>query len=154
MITELDRLNISYRLSENGFEAQAFNVEEIRKIEKTHKPPVDSRRDELCDTLDRVVMQSKDFDDVMKRLEGEGYEVKRVKYIAVKPKYGNRFIRLRSLGEDYSELAIRNRLVNKNHFTWNAEESIKSAKNELSKITYRTMKRYGYCFRFRSSAGS
>jgi len=146
VISELDRLNISYRFSENGFEAQAFNVEEIRKIEKTYKPPQDSRRDELRDTLDRVVMQSKDFEDVLKRLEGEGYEVKRAKYIAVKPKYGSGFIRLRSLGEDYSELAIRNRLINKNHFTWNVEESLKSSKNELSKITSKTMKQYTIVF--------
>ncbi|MDL2259101.1 relaxase/mobilization nuclease domain-containing protein [Eubacteriales bacterium OttesenSCG-928-K08] len=64
----------------------------------------------------------KDMDDILKRcftfrqfideLWEMGYEVKdQGKYIAVKPPLGERFIRLKSLGDRYTEEAIRSRII-------------------------------------------
>ena len=58
-------------------------------------------------------MQSRSFDELLARLERAHYEVKRGKYIAVKPQNFGTFIRLKSLGEFYSEAALRNRLFEK-----------------------------------------
>jgi len=49
-------------------------------------------------------------------LQDKGYEIKRGKYVAVRPKNAERFIRLRSLGEDYTENALKVRIENRDKF--------------------------------------
>ena len=44
-----------------------------------------------------------DFEELLKLLQQEGYEIKRGKYTAICGKEQKRFIRFRSLGEDYTE---------------------------------------------------
>ncbi len=106
----LDRERIPYRETDNGFEAQECYVETIRKIEAQYKEPPRSLRDKLRDDIDRVLMMSRDFDEFLKRLEAERYEIKRGKYIAAKPENAQNFIRLKSLGSWYNETALRKRL--------------------------------------------
>ena len=110
---QLDEHGISYRETENGFEAQECYVKTIRRIEQDFKMPRTSARDQLRDDIDRMLMQSRSFDELIARMEKAHYKVKRGKYIAVQPpRYGS-FIRLKSLGEYYSEAALRNRLAAK-----------------------------------------
>ena len=104
---------IPYRETENGFEAQACYVQTIRRIEQDFRAPRTSARDRLREDVDRMLMQSRSFDELLARLERSHYEVKRGKYIAVKPQNFGTFIRLKSLGEFYSEAALRNRLSEK-----------------------------------------
>ncbi|GHU53783.1 hypothetical protein FACS1894132_06960 [Clostridia bacterium] len=61
-------------------------------------------------------MQSKTFEEFLERLKKSDYEIKHGKYLAVKLKYGKQFIRLKSLGENYSEQALKNRLAEKLKF--------------------------------------
>jgi hypothetical protein len=148
VIGELDRLKISYRFSENGFEAQAHNVEEIQKIEKAFKAPATSFRDELRDHLDKLTMQSEDYDDLLRRLGETGYTVKQGKYLALLPPKGERFIRTKSLGEDYSEMAIRNRLINKQRYESDVDNKISSAADpdSLQAAVYKSIKHYTFIF--------
>jgi hypothetical protein len=143
---QLNKLNIPYRETESGFEAQEIFTEQIRKIEKQYKPKSNTCREVLRDTLDKAIMQSKTFDDVLEKMKSEGYDVKQGKYLALRPKYADNFIRTKSLGESYSEQAIRNRLIEKNHFAWSVEENLVTAKNELNKMTCKTMKQYMIVF--------
>ena len=106
----LDRERIPYRETDNGFEAQECYVEMIRKIESQYKEPPRSLREKLREDIDRVLMMSQSFDDFLKRLEAEHYEIKRGKYIAAKPENAQHFIRLKSLGTLYNETALRKRL--------------------------------------------
>lgn len=110
---QLDERVIPYRETENGFEAQACYVQTIRRIEQDFRAPRTSARDRLREDVDRMLMQSRSFDELLARLERAHYEVKRGKYIAVKPQNYGLFIRLKSLGEFYSEAALRNRLSEK-----------------------------------------
>ena len=148
---ELTRLQIPFRETENGFEAQACYVEQIRKLEKEFKPSQTSNRDTLRDELDRIIMQSQSYDDILQRLRDSGYEVKQGKYIAVKPKDSSGFIRLKSLGEDYSEQAIRNRLTHKSRFESNINNQIDTAATKgdtdsLYVMTYKTIRHYTITF--------
>jgi hypothetical protein len=64
--------------------------------------------------IDEIVRQSYTFKTFVDMLQKRGYIVKyglNVKHVAVKPKGGERYIRLKSLGEDYTEDAIKQRLV-------------------------------------------
>ena len=67
-----------------------------------------SQRDGLREALDAVLArQPKDFEEVLTMLQTDGWEVKRGKRISLKGKGQERFKRLDSLGEDYSEAALR-----------------------------------------------
>lgn len=107
---KLDELDIPYHETENGFEAQECYVEQIRNIEREYKTPRSSAREKLRQDIDRLLMQSKNFDELLDKLKKENYTVKTGKYISVKSKNGNQFIRLKSLGEFYSEYALKNRI--------------------------------------------
>lgn len=88
-------------------------MQTIRRIEQDFRAPRTSARDRLRDDVDRMLMQSRSFDELLARLERAHYKVKRGKYIAVKPQNFGTFIRLKSLGEFYSEAALRNRVSEK-----------------------------------------
>ena len=67
-----------------------------------------SQRDGLREALDAVLArQPKDFEELLTMLQRGGWEVKRGKRISLKGKGQERFKRLDSLGEDYSEAALR-----------------------------------------------
>lgn len=51
------------------------------------------------------------LDEFLRALEGNGYEVKRGKYISVKGKEQKNFLRLRSLGNGYTEKDIEKRIA-------------------------------------------
>jgi len=110
---QLDERSIPYRETENGFEAQECYIQTIRRIEQDFCAPRTSARDRLREDVDRMLLQSRSFDELLIRLERVNYKVKRGKYIAVKPQNFGTFIRLKSLGEFYSEAALRNRLSRK-----------------------------------------
>ena len=64
--------------------------------------------DRLRQTIDVALKQKpKDFEHFLKLMESAGYEVKRGAHVAFKGAGQHRFIRLRSLGEGYSESELR-----------------------------------------------
>lgn len=69
-------------------------------------------RGQIKDELDEIIKTSYTYKDFCRILKQRGYEVKRdVKYVALKPTYSQRYIRLKSLGEDYSEESIQRRIT-------------------------------------------
>jgi hypothetical protein len=151
---ELTKLGIPYRETENGFEAQECYVTEIRKLEKEFKPVKNPNRDTLRDDIDKFIMQSKKFDEVLEKLKTAGYEIKQGKYLSVKPKYSGQFIRIKSLGEDYSEQALKNRYVFKQKYESDIEKKIGFAENlagdgrpdALDTIILKTIRHYTVVF--------
>ena len=70
-------------------------------------------RDLIRHDIDAALAESLTYDTFLETLRRYGYSVKRgpnVKHTAVKPPGGARFLRLDSLGEDYTEEAILQRL--------------------------------------------
>lgn len=69
-------------------------------------------RSAIREDVDRAVMASMTWSAFLRALREQGYEVKTgVKHIAVRPPGKERFVRLRSLGENYTEEAIRERIL-------------------------------------------
>ena len=67
-----------------------------------------SQRDGLREAIDAALArQPKDFEELLTMLQRGGWEAKRGKRISLKGKGQERFKRLDSLGEDYSEAALR-----------------------------------------------
>ena len=74
------------------------------RIKRTVYPKKTSQRDELCAAIDQALRQKpKDFEDLIQLLADLGYVFKDGKHKAFRGKEQKRFIRLRSLGEGYSE---------------------------------------------------
>lgn len=77
--------------------------------EKHSRPTV---RDMVRADVDAALLHSRSFSDFLTRLRAQGYEVRTEgKYLAVRPSGSSRYVRLKSLGEDYTEDAIRARLA-------------------------------------------
>ena len=144
---QMDVLQIPYRETENGFEAQECYVDEIRKLEKLFKTPQTSAREKLREDVDRLLMQSEHFDELLAKLQKAGYEIKEGKYIAARPRHGTNFIRLKSLGEMYSEFALRNRLKAKRQFEEKIEQQIRAGQpDDPAVIVLRTIRFYTISF--------
>lgn len=146
--SKMDELNIPYRETENGFEAQECYVDMIRRLEKEYKAPQTNARSTLRDTIDRLLMQSDSFNELLERLQKEHYTIKRGKYISVKPESGDRFIRLKSLGEQYSEYALKNRIIAKHEYEKRLASKLEEAKQQKAPnaVVLRTMQFYTVSF--------
>ena len=72
-----------------------------------------SYKQKLKIAIDRLIPISKDLDDLLHRLEVEGYEIKRGKYISFRAPGQARFTRAKTLGEAYTEEAIAERIKGK-----------------------------------------
>ena len=145
---QLDKQNIPYRETENGFEAPDCYAKLIRRIEKDYKASRSSVRDRMRDEIDKMLMQSRSFDELLQRMKKANYKIKHVKYIAVQPPDCGTFIRLKSLGEFYSETALRNRLKAKNAYENKIAQQIQEAQatNAPNLVVLKTMRFYMISF--------
>ena len=93
-------------------------------------------------------MQSKDFEELLERLHAAGYEVKQGKYISVKPKHGGSFLRLKGLGEYYSEQALRNRFAEKARYEQQLAQRVADARRQSTPnaVVLRTIQFYTISF--------
>lgn len=81
------------------------------RVKRTTYPEKKTIRELIRLDIDQIVNKTpKDFDEFLMLLENQGYELKRGKHLAIKGKSQNRFIRLDSLGDNYTEVDIRKRL--------------------------------------------
>lgn len=98
-------------------------------------------REKLKFTLDRLIYTAVNFDNMLELLEQMGYGVKRGKYTAIKPPYSQRFMRLRSLGEGYSEFELKRRIEHRNEIPDEFKQSEEFYASELQKPFYGTINR-------------
>lgn len=106
--------NISDRLCyENGL--SVITPEKGRKgksyIEYQTAKKGTSWKGRLKETVDLLIPQVKDFEELLEKLQASGYEIKRGKYISCRAPGQERFTRLKTLGADYTEEAIRKRIA-------------------------------------------
>ena len=62
-------------------------------------------------TIDRLLPACADLEDLFHRLQEEGYEIRRGKYISCRASDQERFTRLKTLGIDYTEEALAARIA-------------------------------------------
>jgi len=75
----------------------------VYKKEKTAKG-------RLKTAVDALIPQVSSFEELLSRLEAAGYEIKRGKYVSCLVPGQERYTRLKTLGADYTEEAIRERI--------------------------------------------
>jgi len=72
-----------------------------------------SNRDQLRDLIDNSISAGMVFEQFIAAMHSAGCEVKRGKYLSFKLPGAERFIRVKSLGDDYTEEALRERCLGK-----------------------------------------
>ena len=70
-----------------------------------------SWKNKLQFDIDRIIKQSKDWDEFLKKMADLGYEIKYGKHIAFKSKDKARFTRAKTIGEDYTEERLKERIA-------------------------------------------
>ena len=70
-----------------------------------------SYKAKLKAAIDRLIPTCKDFEDLLARLQREGYEIKRGKYISCRASDQEIFTRMKTLGIDYTEEAVAARIA-------------------------------------------
>jgi len=80
-------------------------------IEHTATQAGTSYKAKLKVAIDRLIPASADFEDLLRRLQQEGYEIKRGKYVSCRASDQERFTRMKTLGVDYTEDAITARIA-------------------------------------------
>ena len=70
-----------------------------------------SWKGKLKEAVDLLITQVTDFEDLLEKLQASGYEIKRGKYVSCRAPRQERFTRLKTLGTDYTEEAIRKRIA-------------------------------------------
>ena len=70
-----------------------------------------SWKGKLKEAVDLLIPQVTDFEELLEKLQASGYEIKRGKYISCRAPGQERFTRLKTLGADYTEEAIRKRIA-------------------------------------------
>ena len=77
--------------------------------------------------LDACILQANDFRGFLELLSEKGYEVKQGKYLAVRPQGMTRFRRCKTLGENYSQEAIVERIATEDLSFYQSQNEEKQA---------------------------
>ena len=75
--------------------------------------------------IDRMIKQSKDWDTFLEKIADLGYEIKHGKHIAFKHSDKERFTRAKTIGEDYTEERLKERILeNANQKTFTVKKRV------------------------------
>jgi len=82
-----------------------------RMIHLAEKEGKMTRNNIIKDDIDYAIYQSYDASDFYKAMKNMGYEIENGEQLAVRIQGDKKFIRTHNLGKDYSEFAIKNRVI-------------------------------------------
>ena len=139
IISMLQRQRTPFVEEEHALYVQECYAASVKKLAAEYKANSDpTKREQLKFTLDRLVYTAVSFGNMLELLEQMGYEVKRQKYTAIKPPYAKRFMRLKSLGADYSEYSLCKRIQCRNEIP-NEFKQAESSANAMQKPFYNSI---------------
>lgn len=70
-----------------------------------------SWKEQIRQEIDKLIPSVNSLDELLQVLEERGYEVKRGKYISIKAPGQQRFVRTKTLGEEYTEDSLNTRIL-------------------------------------------
>ncbi|MBR1750359.1 MAG: relaxase/mobilization nuclease domain-containing protein [Ruminococcus sp.] len=75
-----------------------------------HRKEGTSWKKQIAEKINELIPQVQSVDDLIETLKAQGYEIKRGKYISVKAPGQERYVRTKTLGEDYTEESLATRI--------------------------------------------
>lgn len=135
----VNRLCEEYGLSQ-------LDLEENEKEKKKEK----TQREKLKTNIDKAIEKSNSYDDFLNIMRTEyKYKIKYGKYLAMKPNTGERYIRVKGIGDTYAEemiklrIAMRKGYLKKYDYSYNKKiKYFKADYNFMKKIKYKNMNPY------------
>lgn len=114
----LARAKIPFVAESNTLYIPDYALETARAISRHYKPSENAHsiREQIKLDIDRLVHRTETLDDLLFSLQEHGYEVKYGKYISVKHPNAERFVRLKTLGEEYLPKNIERRIAESGMF--------------------------------------
>ena len=70
-----------------------------------------SWKEQIRQAIDELIGSVNSLDELLQALEERGYEVKRGKYISIRAPEQERFVRTKTLGEEYTEESLKTRIL-------------------------------------------
>lgn len=131
---ELTKRGVQFAEDVTTLHVPEYAKQTAEAILANYQPTKLSIRDRVRLDIDRLVYLASDFDNLIYKLLVCGYDVKHGKNFAVKPPFGDRFIRLKSLGNPYLTYMLDQRILDSRNFTNSIQRKLKTAdcvKNEL-----------------------
>ena len=95
-----------------------------------HKKNGTSWKQQIRDEIDKLIGEVTSLDELLQLLEERGYEIKRGKYISIKAPGQERFVRTKTLGEEYTENSLNIRITYRDMGT-----GMTPAQDEQSKLS-------------------
>lgn len=125
----LTQAKIPFVAESNTIYIPDYALETAREISRHYKPSenVTSIREQIKLDIDRLVYSANSFEDLLARLKERGYEIKQGKYISVKAPSAERFVRLKTLGEEYLPKNLEQRIAESGRFVDCVREKAQTA---------------------------
>ena len=82
----------------------------INHKEWEHKKNGTSWKQQIRDEIDKLIPTVNSLDELLRELEEHGYEIKRGKYISIRAPGQDRFVRTKTLGDEYTEESLNTRI--------------------------------------------
>ena len=83
----------------------------VKYNEWQHRKNGTSWKEQIRQAIDRLIPSVDTLDELLQALEERGYEVKRGKYISIRTPEQERFVRTKTLGEEYTEDSLKARIL-------------------------------------------
>lgn len=114
----LARAKIPFIAESNTLYIPDYALETARAISRHYKPSANAPtiHEQIKLDIDRLVYSANSFENLLNRLEKRGYEIKQGKYISVKAPSAERFVRLKTLGEEYLPKNLERRIAESGRF--------------------------------------
>lgn len=133
---ELERTNIQFVEESNALYIPDWAYKNCCAIAEKYVPQKSlGVHDEIKLDIDTLIYSCDNFSELLDKLRERNYEIKTGKYPAVKSPNAQRFVRLKTLGEEYLPQHIEKRIENRERFS-NAVQKKSAAANETQKRFY------------------
>ncbi|MGN0678924.1 MAG: plasmid recombination protein [Oscillospiraceae bacterium] len=119
MCAELERIGVPNIAESNSIYVPEYALKTCASVATRYTPPKNvGVRAEIALDIDRLIYSSDNLNELLENLKSKlGYEIKTDgKYIAVKSPKAQRFVRLKSLGDEYLPNNIEKRISEKEKF--------------------------------------
>lgn len=125
----LSRASIAYVAESNTLYIPDYALKTAQEISRHYKPSENALtiREQIALDIDRLVYSSISVEDLLGKLQERGYEIKKGKYVSVKHPNAERFVRLKTLGEEYFPKNLAIRIAKRNRFTDKVTEKSQTA---------------------------
>ena len=136
---ELSKINVPFVEENNTLHIPDYAQKTADAVAASFRPiRAEGVREKIKLEIDRLVYCSVNLEDLFVKLRERGYQIKSGKYLAVKPTFAERFVRLKTLGEAYVPKNLEHRIADRDKFPNAVREKFQTA-NPIEKSFHITI---------------